>query len=271
MIKNPFGIKGETLVETIIALSVLAMGIAIASSVVLNSVRNMAIAKQRIIAVNIAREGIEAVRSIRDTNWLLFSDRRRQCWNNEPGVTPCDGNSPIEPGYYVVYKHTDGPWHLDFADLDRDADEDGDSIFDNDVDPDIIKLSLVDIDTSVDSDGLDPDDSGDGLDDDTDMYNHKDSALSDTFGTEVKSSRFSRYIIIEYLENQPDLAGTAANDPPIESINTEDEWDDFGIAQSELNRMRVTSVVEWIQKGNLHSIELKTILTDYLGREDLTS
>jgi len=275
MKKYHFSIKGETLVETIIALSIMAIGITIAGTVVLNSMRNMAIAKKRIVAVNIAREGIEAMRGIRDTNWLLYSDKRRQCWNHNPGEGVCDDLSPIEPGVYVVYKADDETWQLEFADENRNIDEDLDGIKDNDVDTDRAKLSLIDIDLTDDSDGLDLDDDSSFIDDDRDMYNHMDGALTDPppFGTATKDSPFMRYVVIEYLENRPNSSSDPSQfDPPAESINTEYEWDDISNdPKSRLNRMRITSVVVWFQKGILHSVELKTIITDHLGREDLTS
>lgn len=261
-------IRGETLTETIIALSILAISITVASTVILNSMRNLTVAKQRVIAVNIAREGVEALRAIRDTNWLLYSDKRRQCWNNDPEVSPCDGLNPILPGYYVVYKADDETWQLEYADADPlvDGPDDADTIKENDLDLDRIRLSLVDIDPAVDSDGNGTDD------DDTDMYNHMNAALASPppFGTEVKGTVYSRYIIIEYLENQPDISTPpSANEEPEESINTKDEWD--ASTPSLLNRMRVTSVVEWYRANASFSVELKTIITDHLGREDLTS
>ena len=203
--------SGETLAETIIALSILAITITIASTVIMNSMRNLSNAKQRVIAVSIAREGIEAVRGIRDSNWLLYSDRRRQCWNHDPGTAaaaPCDpaNPTPIEPGYYVVYKHTDKSWRLIFADEDRAADgSDADGIPDNDLALDRIKLSLVDVDLGTDSDGHESEDDADSdpKNDDTDMYNHKDASVTNSYGTDVQSTPFSRYIVIEYMENQP--------------------------------------------------------------------
>ncbi len=252
--------------ETIIALSVLAMGITISSTVMMNSMRNMTNAKHRVVAVNIAREGIEAVRNIRDTNWLFYSDKRRQCWNHDPSaLTSCDGLSPIKPGTYIVYKHTDQSWRLELADENPSLDTpdpvgDLDSIIDNDLDR--VDLSLVDIDTSVNSDGLG------GTDDDLDIYNHMDA--TNPLGELVKSTLYTRYIVIEYLENNPDPSTAPSNDTePLESINTEDEWDDSTIGT--LNRMRVTSVVGWDRRGTSYTAELKTIITDHLGREDLSS
>ncbi len=270
--KRRLNIRGETLAETIVALSILAIGITMASTVIMNSMRNLSNAKNRVVAVNIAREGVEAVRGIRDTNWLLYSDKRRQCWNHDPSIVVCDPPSPIPPGTYIVYKHIDKSWRLQLADanllleLDPDLDDD----FDVDNDLDLVPLSLVDIDVTINSDGLN------GNDDDLDMYNHMNVAdgVDDPFGTEVKSTSYSRYIVIEYLENQPDITSfPSKKDLPEDSINTLDEWDDVEIVGNlyTLNRMRVTSVVTWTNRGLPYSVDLKTVLTDHLGREDLGS
>jgi len=236
-------IKGETLAETIIALSILAIGITIASTIMLNSMRNLTNAKNRVLAVNIAREGIEAMRNIRDTNWLYYSDKRRTCWNHDPSVPSCDGSDPIEPGVYIVYKADDQSWQIADANVGTAP----------------TKLSLVDIDDTIDSDNAD----GDNLDttgnsDDFNMYNHKDAIAVDALGAETRTSPFSRYITVEYLENAPSS--------PTSSIDTPTKWtaaDEFL-----LNRMRITSTVEW-ERGAIHKAELTTIITDHLGREDL--
>lgn len=248
--------KGETLAETIIALSILAIGITIASTIILNSMRNLTNAKNRIIAVNIAREGIEAMRSIRDSNWLYYSDRRRQCWNHNPGAGFCDGTGTnlIPPGVFMIYKKNDHSWQLILADSQPFIDTDGDGITANDVDPNRIRLSLVDIDNLVDSDS-----DGDPAND-LDMYNHKDAAATDSLGTEIKTTPFRRYIKIEYLENAP-----AA---PEDSIDNLSEW--TAANKTLLNRMRITSIVEWSVRGT-HTAELTTIITDHLGRENLSS
>lgn len=260
--KLRFNIKGETLAETIIALSILAIGISVSSTVVLNSIRNLSNAKNRVIAVNIAREGIEAVRSVRDTNWLFYSDRRRECWNHDPSKGICDGSLSIEPNTYIVYKHSpEGSWRLQPADeneaIDSSVPLDGDPA--NDLD--LVSLSLVDIDTNIDSDGLDPDNSGDGLNDDTDMYNHRLPSVVDPFGAFVKNAIFSRYITIEYLPNRP-------FPPPNDSIKAPAIWATTADKET-YNRMRITSVVSWQLGGNLFVTQLQTILTDHLGREDL--
>lgn len=255
--------RGETLAETIIALSVLAIGITVASTVILNSMRNMTNAKNRLIGVSIAREGMEALRNIRDTNWLLYSDRRRQCWNNDPNVVPCAGSTPIIPGTYIIYKHSDGSWRLTLADVDVNQDSNLDGINDNDLD--VAPLSFVDIDETLDSD------KDTNPLNDRDMYNHVGGGL-DALGKEVATSGFRRYLKIEYLENKPDPLKAPSNiHPPDDSINDVTEWTDGLLDTTTLNRMRITSIVDWRRQNVTHTVELKTILTDHLGREELES
>ncbi|MFA5842925.1 MAG: hypothetical protein WC882_04660 [Candidatus Gracilibacteria bacterium] len=71
----------ETLAEVIIALVVLAVGATGASTLIYVSISANAEGEQRIEAYNLAREGVEAVRNIRDTNWLRFPGNRTDCWD----------------------------------------------------------------------------------------------------------------------------------------------------------------------------------------------
>lgn len=217
----------------------------------------MRVARDRVIATNIAREGIEAVRNIRDTNWLKFSNNRRTCWNHFPGddiaSDVCSGTTPIFPGEYIVYKNNEFRWKLDATDQGGE---------------DATGLNRVDIDTDTDSD-LDGE-----SDNDPDMYNHLLTTDTDPLGSNVQDTIFSRVITIEYLENDPDpTTAPSLNTAPEESINTIGEWGALSATQqSNLNRMRVTATVTWQEKGldATRTVELKTILTDYLGRTQLS-
>jgi hypothetical protein len=235
--------RGETIMETVIALSILAIGLTFSSVLISSSLRNISISKNRVIAVNIAREGIEAVRNIRDTNWLKFSGRRRTCWNNRPQDdmgAECNGGTPINAGEYVVYKAEDGRWRLEEFKKTVPPDDP----FDNSI------LYTVDIDPDTDTNR-----DGDKTND-SDMYNHRlsnDNDDNDALGrANAVATPFTRIIKIEYLAND----GTAK----ISGIPTDAE-----------NRMRVTSTVKWTRGAIEHTVELKTHLTDYLGRDDLGS
>jgi len=244
--------RAETLSETIIALSILAIGITASSAVIASSMQNMGLAKNRIVAVNMAREGIEAVRSIRDTNWLKFSGKRRLCWNFMPKDevnTDCNGDASelIAPGEYIVYTDEGyrkrlAPSHLNIGGTDTD----------------LTTLSQVDISPTSDT-------NGDGNPaNDEDMYNHiithADIVNEDALGNaNAKSSVFKRKIAIEYLKNDGS------------KISILTAWNilDDDTEKPAINRIRITSTVTWVQNQVEHKVELATHLTDYLGRDNL--
>ncbi|MFA6435528.1 MAG: hypothetical protein WCW30_00100 [Candidatus Gracilibacteria bacterium] len=101
----------ETLAEVIIALVVLAVGATGASTLIYVSISANAEGEQRIEAYNLAREGVEAVRNIRDTNWLRFPGNRTDCWDvtlETTDPTTCADISTIKIGNeegisYVIY------------------------------------------------------------------------------------------------------------------------------------------------------------------------
>lgn len=59
-----------TLLEVIIALAVITTGVISGLSLTSYNLNTVFFSETRLIAANIAREGIEAVRQIRDSNWL---------------------------------------------------------------------------------------------------------------------------------------------------------------------------------------------------------
>lgn len=62
--------KGFTLIEIIMAVFFIAVGMGGVFTVVQKSFAIMSLSESRIVAANLAQEGIEVVRNIRDTNWL---------------------------------------------------------------------------------------------------------------------------------------------------------------------------------------------------------
>jgi hypothetical protein len=67
------GRPGQGLLETIVALSVLTTGAVALVSLVISASVSRSFAEGETVAVNLAREGIEVTRSIRDTNWITGS------------------------------------------------------------------------------------------------------------------------------------------------------------------------------------------------------
>ncbi len=115
LFKKSWAESGESLIETVVSIAVLAMGGLGATAIIFSSLIAGGVSRDRVIATNLAREGIEVVRSIRDTNWLKYSIKKRECWNwDENSGKDCDGsgNNLIKPGYYTAYFDDDYKWKL---------------------------------------------------------------------------------------------------------------------------------------------------------------
>ena len=62
--------SGQGLLEAVIALGIIVTGIVGTMNLTISNQTSSADAQERLIAINLAREGVEIVRNIRDTNWL---------------------------------------------------------------------------------------------------------------------------------------------------------------------------------------------------------
>ncbi len=224
--------RGETLIEVLVAIIIIIVG-------ALSAVRLLGIAsihnqltKERVIATNLSREGLEAVRNIRDTNWLRFAGERRRCWNNADFANPIeckDNNSDGIPNdviiheqqYIVKFDGTNYRWELDEVGLTSRLDlEDGEIGEDDEK----YRLRINSV---------------------TGLFNHEDEDLDDSDGEINENSVYFREIYTEYLESDQTLA-----------------------ASESANILRITSKVEWYDRGKISDVTLTTIITDYLGRKN---
>ena len=73
--------NGETIVEIMISLLIILLAIITAFQILSSALQQSSLTENRIIAINLAHEGMEAVRYIRDYNWLYYSSYKRKCWN----------------------------------------------------------------------------------------------------------------------------------------------------------------------------------------------
>lgn len=62
--------SGQTLIETIVAIFILTMAITSGLAVTIYVLSNSGVSLNQVVATNLAREGVEMVRNMRDTNWL---------------------------------------------------------------------------------------------------------------------------------------------------------------------------------------------------------
>lgn len=107
--------RGDTILEVVIATAILSTVMIATFSILQRAIDTNLNVKNRVIALNIAREGVEAVRNIRDTNWLKYSGDRRKKWlclDQENDKNACEGNPAAAkfingndenaPAYYTV-------------------------------------------------------------------------------------------------------------------------------------------------------------------------
>lgn len=100
MFKNQ---QGNSIIEIMVVIIILTTGI-IGTYGILNGGQKLSTTSEnRIKAINIAREGMEAVENIRDTNWIKFSSDYDNCWKVKDYNVTCIGNiTPTLSGSNVL-------------------------------------------------------------------------------------------------------------------------------------------------------------------------
>jgi len=66
--------RGQTLVELIVAIAIIEIGLFSVWSLFYVNFNAEREAEMRIVGVNLSREGVEVVKSVRDSNWLKSAD-----------------------------------------------------------------------------------------------------------------------------------------------------------------------------------------------------
>jgi len=69
--------KGFSLIEIVIAITTLVVVVVAATTLIVSSIRTTTTNVDNIVAYNLAQEGLEAVRNMRDSNWLSNQDWRK--------------------------------------------------------------------------------------------------------------------------------------------------------------------------------------------------
>ncbi len=73
--------NGQTLIETLVAVFMLVMGVSAALGLAIYALSTSTGITKQIIATGLAREGIEAVKDMRDTNWLQQTTIDTNCYD----------------------------------------------------------------------------------------------------------------------------------------------------------------------------------------------
>lgn len=87
IIKNTHKDAGFTLVELFMAIFVMTTGIMSVYTLIPRSIKSSVVNTDKYIATQLAREGIEIVRNIRDTNWIEELDSPVAVWDE--GLDNC--------------------------------------------------------------------------------------------------------------------------------------------------------------------------------------
>ena len=96
--------RGNSIIEVMVVIIILTIGITGAYNIISSGQKLSSTAENRIKAINIAREGLEAVENIRDTNWIKFSSDYNNCWKVKNYNVGCIGVAGKEyaSGSYIL-------------------------------------------------------------------------------------------------------------------------------------------------------------------------
>ncbi len=109
--------KWATIVELMVVLAILWLGITALLQTLSASINFAQDTENNIKAINIAREWIEWVTNIRDTNWNRFSSDKINCWKVKNYSSACVGenyatNSIYLTGWSSTIYSQNGLWYL---------------------------------------------------------------------------------------------------------------------------------------------------------------
>lgn len=105
--------KWTSIVEALIVMLIVVTWVVWMYNIYSNSIKVSDSSSNRVKAISIAREWIEAMINIRDTNWLLFSANTKNCWNTYNYDSECVTlDKDIPEWSYIIYKDIDNRWKL---------------------------------------------------------------------------------------------------------------------------------------------------------------
>jgi len=113
-----FDKKATSVIEAMVVLLIVISWVVWMFQVFWNSQKLSTSTTNKIQAISMAREGIEAMKNIRDTNWILFSSDTTNCWNvlnyNSACVwaTSPATSTDIPTWSYKIYQKANNRWYI---------------------------------------------------------------------------------------------------------------------------------------------------------------
>lgn len=112
--------KWTSIIESIIVLLIVVMWIVWTYTIFTSSQKLSNTTQNRLEAIQIAREWLEAISNIRDTNWLMFSANYENCFmtlNYDANCITADDSDiwsiVIGSWSYIIYQDSDNRWRVE--------------------------------------------------------------------------------------------------------------------------------------------------------------
>ncbi len=196
----------ETLIETIIAITVIIMGTAAALSMLRTSLDGNELVGQKVVAINLAVEGLDALKNIRDTNYLRFPADADTCWYTFGGTTAaCGDGTPLQNNRtYFYYRDFSGSTALDWG---------------------LTRVTNTNTQGYLTLYGLDLD--GDG---NSDMDLYAQANVTESGFSTQETQAFKRTVLIEY--NDTNVDGSNDNDDASYDATVTVSWTQRGVTHT---------------------------------------
>ncbi|MBI4363229.1 MAG: prepilin-type N-terminal cleavage/methylation domain-containing protein [Candidatus Doudnabacteria bacterium] len=115
--------SGQTLIETIVAIFVLTLALSGGVALAIYALSNSARSFSQIVATNLAREGIEVARAMRDSNWLASDAKGNPPWDltacADIGGRLCYPRAYDGVAGYNNYNIRSGSYRAEFSEQDK--------------------------------------------------------------------------------------------------------------------------------------------------------
>jgi Tfp pilus assembly protein PilV len=97
-------LRGQTIIELLIAMSVIVVGLTASAGIIFSNQRLQERSAETVTASNLAREGIELAKAVRDSNWIAGDPFDTGLFNGtDYTAVPCmDGGVPCTPAGAVL-------------------------------------------------------------------------------------------------------------------------------------------------------------------------
>jgi len=222
-------IMGFMIVEVMIAIFIFSLGITGAISLIISGLKVNKLIEKRIVAINLAQEGLEIVRNMRDTNWMIYSENLRSCWN--------------------FWENNDDD--LVFDGTEAKCQKNNNNQNDHPIGGGNEDEFIVDFDQSNFRWILIPEGNFASLNRSFDVFLQNGFYTHDQTG---ESTDFARKITIKYVDNNFNVNSFTGGTFPTNQSDKD-------------NRILIISEVTFDHYGDEKTVSVATILTDYLNRK----